>query len=88
MSNAIRFPDSNDRDRRDAGAYRQMEGDLQDLVSMGRIAAQLAQETDGDPPVCEARNLALFAVFHLQEMLLRFAAKYENRDWSAGEEAS
>lgn len=85
MSNAIRFPSSdtarvetkNERDRLAAEAYREMESDLRDLVNMGRITAGLAHDADGEPPICEKRNLALFAVYHLQEMLLRFEMKYD-----------
>ncbi|WP_314946400.1 hypothetical protein [Bradyrhizobium cosmicum] len=91
MSNVIQFPTSDAgrvektvRDRKDAGAYRQMEGDLRDLVNMGRITAGLAHDADGEPPLCEKRNLALFAVYHLHEMLLHFEMKYEDGDWLAG----
>ena len=44
------------RDGRDAGAYREMESDLRDLVNMGRIAADLAHDADGEPSVCEKRT--------------------------------
>jgi hypothetical protein len=87
MSNAIQFPASDAliektaRDRRAAAAYREMEGDLRDLVNMGRITAGLAHDADGEPPLCEKRNLALFAVYHLQEMLQRFEMKYDHDDW-------
>ncbi|OSJ22142.1 hypothetical protein BSZ19_47010 [Bradyrhizobium japonicum] len=88
MSSAIRFPQPDvgraERDRLDAGAYREMEGDLRDLVNMGRIAANLAHDADGEPTVCEKRNLALFGVYHLHEMLLRFEMKYDDGDWRIG----
>ncbi|MDI3567232.1 hypothetical protein [Bradyrhizobium sp. Arg816] len=51
---------------------------------MGRIAVNLAHDADGEPPVCEKRNLALFGVYHLQEMLLRFEMKYDDGDWQLG----
>ncbi|MBB4378216.1 hypothetical protein [Bradyrhizobium sp. SBR1B] len=77
-----------ERDRRDAGAYREMESDLRDAVNMGRIAANLAHDADGEPPVCEKRNLALFAVYHLLEMLQSLERKYEGDGWHASQEAS
>ncbi|MGM4957261.1 hypothetical protein [Bradyrhizobium sp. 604_D8_N2_3] len=61
-----------------------MESDLRDLVNMGRITAQLAHDADGEPPLCEKRNLALFSIFHLQEMLLQFEMKYDEGDWRVG----
>lgn len=88
MSSAIRFPQHDgaraERNRRDAGAYHHLEGDLRDLVNMGRIAADLAHDADGEPPLCEKRNLALFAVYHLREMLLRFEMKYDDGAWRVG----
>lgn len=89
MTNAIRFPDAGrtekiERDRRDAETHREMESDLRDLVNMGRIAANLAHDADGEPSVCEKRNLALFGVYHLQEMLLRFEMKYDEDAWRVG----
>ncbi|WP_128919701.1 hypothetical protein [Bradyrhizobium nanningense] len=93
MSNAIRFPHAGrmekiERDRRDARAYRELESDLRDVVNMGRIAANLAHDADGEPPLCEKRNLALFAVYHLLEMLQCFEMKYEDDGWHVSQEAS
>lgn len=59
-----------------------MESDLRDLVNMGRIAANLAHDADGEPTICEKRNLAMFGVYHLLKMLQRFEMKYDD-DWEA-----
>lgn len=89
MSSITRLPETRalekaQRDARDAAAYREMESDLRDLVNMGRIAANLAHDADGEPSICEKRNLGLFSVYHLQEMLLRFEMKYDDDDWRVG----
>lgn len=91
MSNAIRFPgadagrtEKSERERSDARAYRDMESDLRDVVNMGRIAASLAHDADGEPAVCQKRNLALFAVYHLLEMLQNFEMRYDDDNWQIG----
>ncbi|MDA9505996.1 hypothetical protein XI09_15420 [Bradyrhizobium sp. CCBAU 11386] len=73
-----------ERDQKDAVAYHQMEGDLRDLANMGRITAQLGSNTDGEPRLCEKRNLALFAVYHLHAMPLEFEKKYDDGDFHTG----
>jgi hypothetical protein len=55
-------------DARRATAYFDMEPHINDVVCMGKIAAQLM----GDPD----RNLYDFAVAHLSDMLKEFKARY------------
>jgi hypothetical protein len=78
MSEIVQFPGAvpqspsdhsiaNVEDRR-ATAYFDMEPHINDVVCMGKIAAQLM----GDPD----RNLYDFAVAHLSDMLKEFKARY------------
>jgi hypothetical protein len=60
-------------DARRATAYFDMEPHINDVVCMGKIAAQLM----GDPD----RNLYDFAVAHLSDMLKEFNARYYAMDF-------
>jgi len=56
-----------------AQAYRDMEPYLCDVVSMGRIAAQLFDD--------ENQGLFIFATTHLDDMLREFRASYYAEDF-------
>ena len=56
-------------------AYREMEGDLSDLVNMGKVAATLASSSK--------EALAIFALYQLERMLIRFKEKYDHDEWIA-----
>ena len=64
-----------DRLLRWGAAYREIDGDLSDLVNMGKIAAKLASSSEED--------LAIFAVYQLERMLIRFKEKYDHDEWIA-----
>ena len=70
-----------ERVERDAKSHRGMDGDLCDIVHMGKIAAMLVCASDGDS-TREARSLATFAVYHLEKMLIRLKAKYDGHEWA------
>jgi hypothetical protein len=58
---------------RRATAYFDMEPHINDVVCMGKIAAQLMSDPD--------RNLYDFAVAHLSDMLKEFNARYYAMDF-------
>ena len=60
-------------DARRAEAYFDMEPHINDVVCMGKIAAQLMSHPD--------RNLYDFAVCHLSEMLDELKARYYAMDF-------
>ena len=62
-------------DVRRATAYFEMEPHINDVVCMGKIAAQLMSDPD--------RNLYDFAVCHLSEMLAELKARYYAMDFPA-----
>ena len=71
-----------ERQKREAESYREMEGDLHDVVNMGRIAAKLISESDGEAGV--QKSVALFAVYHLEDTLVAFEEKYRGGGWRRG----
>jgi hypothetical protein len=85
MSEIVQFPgavvtsdhsiaNGEDRvDARRAKAYFDMEPHINDVVCMGKIAAQLMSDPD--------RNLYDFAVAHLSDMLKEFKARYYAMDF-------
>jgi hypothetical protein len=60
--------DADPDDARRATAYFDMEPHINEVVCMGKIAAQLMSDPD--------RNLYDFAVAHLSDMLKEFNARY------------
>ena len=54
-----------------------MEDDLCDVVNMGRISAKLMSAGDNG----KHEDMLVFAVYHLEEMLIRFKEKYDHDDW-------
>jgi hypothetical protein len=75
MSEIVQFPgavppvtDVDPDDARRATAYFDMEPHINDVVCMGKIAAQLMSDPD--------RNLYDFAVAHLSGMLAELSARY------------
>jgi hypothetical protein len=80
MSETVQFPsdkppvtDVDPDNARRATAYFDMEPHINDVVCMGKIAAQLMSDPD--------RNLYDFAVAHLSDMLKEFNARYYAMDF-------
>jgi hypothetical protein len=78
----VKFPtdrppvtDADPDDARRAKAYFDMEPHINDVVCMGKIAAQLMSDPD--------RNLYDFAVAHLSGMLDEIKARYRAMDFPA-----
>jgi hypothetical protein len=71
MSSIVEFPTADREDKLHAEAFCDLEREISDLESMGKIAAHLMVSAD------DGTNRELvFAVLHLSEMLTAFKANY------------
>jgi hypothetical protein len=86
MADVVQFPGApfdrtniDDRDRHDAEAFRDLEGEVCDLERMGEIARSLTTQCTVTEDSLRELELAVFAVWQLAKMTQEFKENYYKR---------